>query len=86
MNDINASLMAAGGHGGAAVNYDFSGTRAEAAQVIADNLLQMRKLAQEQDLAFLAYLLEMSFREAFMTSVNLPVTAEAEIPAGVRAG
>lgn len=90
MNDINANLLSETAGSAGAVDYDFSGTKAEAAQMIADSLLQLRKLAQEQELGFLAYLLEMAFREAFMTSVNIPaadaVMEEAEIPAGVRAG
>ena len=72
--------------GGAALAYRFSGNRAEATQFIADQLLQLRKTAQDCQLPFLAYLLEMSFREAFMTSVNGTLTPlDSETPAGVRA-
>ena len=37
----------------------------EVAGYIADMVLQLRNMAKEKDLDFLAYLLEMSFQEAF---------------------
>ncbi len=40
-------------------------TRRELVMYIADVTLQMRNLAREADLSFLAYLLEMAFQEAF---------------------
>lgn len=92
MNDISKRLITTVRDGSGAVDYKVvSETKAEAAQAISETLLQLRRVAQEQNLGFLAYLLEMAFREAFMTSVNLPADAvavmeEAEIPAGVRAG
>ena len=87
MNDIGKNTAAAlNASGGAALAYRFSGPRAEATQFIADQLLQLRKTAQDCQLPFLAYLLEMSFREAFMTSVNGTLTPlDSETPAGVRA-
>lgn len=86
MNDIAKNTAAALNTGSDAFAYQFEGNRAEAAQLIADQLLQLRKTAQACQLPFLAYLLEMSFREAFMTSVNGTLTPlDAETPAGVRA-
>ncbi len=40
-------------------------SRRELVMYIADVTLQMRNLAREANLAFLAYLLEMAFQEAF---------------------
>jgi hypothetical protein len=37
----------------------------EVAGYIADMVLQLRNMAKQKDLDFLAYLLEMSFQEAF---------------------
>ena len=37
----------------------------EVAGYIADMVLQLRNMAKEKELDFLAYLLEMSFQEAF---------------------
>ena len=87
MNDIVKNTAAAlNASSDPAFAYWFEGNRAEAAQLIADQLLQLRKTAQDCQLPFLAYLLEMSFREAFMTSVNGTLTPlDAETPAGVRA-
>ena len=87
MNDIVKNTAAAlNASGGAALAYRFSGNRAEATQFIADQLLQLRITAQDCQLPFLAYLLDMSFREAFMTSVNGTLTPlDSETPAGVRA-
>ena len=70
-----------------AFTYHFSGSAPEAAQVIADELLQLRKLAQQSDMRFLSYLLEMAFREAFMASVTPSVSqAAAGKSAASRAG
>ena len=49
---------------------EFTGDKAQAAQLIAERTLKLRQLAQEANLPFVAYLLEMAFREAFMTGVN----------------
>ena len=38
---------------------------AEVAGYIADMVLELRKMAQQNEFEFLAYLLEMSFQEAF---------------------
>ncbi len=40
-------------------------TPEEVAGYIADMVLQLRNMAKQKDLDFLAYLLEMSFQEAF---------------------
>lgn len=86
MNDVNRALLDEPTEYKGGVHYQFSGNRAEAAQLIADDLLQLRKIAQQADMGFLAYLLEMSFREAFMTSVNSQFeVTEPEIPAARRA-
>ncbi len=82
MNDLaknQAQDLAAG-----AFNYNFKGNSAEAAQVIADELLQLRKLATQSNMRFLSYLLEMAFREAFMTSVNPQAGAVAKTPSASR--
>ena len=71
MNDINRQFTANANSISESAAYQFTGSKSEAAQVISDNLLQLRRIAKEADLGFLAYLLEMSFREAFMTSVNM---------------
>ena len=63
------------------MNYQFSGSKSEAAQMISDNLLQLRRVAQEAELGFLAYLLEMAFRESFMTSVNMNLGFSAQVTA-----
>jgi hypothetical protein len=52
-------------------------TKGELALYIADITLQMRNLAKEAKLSFLAYLLEMAFQEAFDIASN-----EENIPAG----
>ena len=40
-------------------------SREEVASYIADMVLELRNMAKDHDLEFLAYLLEMSFQEAF---------------------
>lgn len=76
MNDISDSDLNFTALTSGSFNYQFAGKKSEAAQVIADQLLQLRKIARQGDLPFLAYLLEMAFREAFMTSVNTGLTPE----------
>ena len=43
-------------------------SREEVAGYIADMVLELRNMAKDHDLEFLAYLLEMSFQEAFDSS------------------
>ena len=49
----------------------------ELATYIADMTLQLRNLAHKADMSFLAYLLEMSFQEAFELSQQAQGGADA---------